>query len=204
MAYNQFTLQRVVADFGLSLNSVPDLFPGVPPCPLDPGIRGRLPQLAGLATMVNTESARSHLLIAPLLWELLRVAGHGVSLLAGTRFDVDEEAGLNGVCDFILSRPPQLSFPVGPLLMIVEAKNEDIWGGVGQAAAAVVAAQRFNRRQGHPVPDVYGASTDGTEWRFFRLRGTALDIDTQYRAMTDPDQLLGILLYIAGVPPVAG
>ena len=34
MAYNQFTLQRVRDDFGLKLDSVRDLFPGVPAVPV--------------------------------------------------------------------------------------------------------------------------------------------------------------------------
>jgi hypothetical protein len=34
MAYNQFTLQRASADFGLVVETVSSLFPDVPPVPL--------------------------------------------------------------------------------------------------------------------------------------------------------------------------
>jgi hypothetical protein len=204
MAYNQFTLQRCQADFGLTLNSVPDLFPGVPPVPLPARLREQLPAAAEWALAVSTEAARSQLLIAPLLFEVWRAGGHRVALYAGTRFDVDEAAGLTGVCDFILSRPPQLPFVTAPVMMIVEAKNEDIWGGAGQCAAAMVAARRFNAARVPPAGDpVYGAVTDGERWRFLRLQESVLDIDLMPRLWPNTDQIFGILLHIVGIVPAA-
>lgn len=203
MAYNQFTLPRVVADFGLVLNTAPDLFPGVPPYSVPGPARANLAQNYQLATAVNTEAARAQLLIGPLLTEVWRVCGYRVALFVGTRFDVDDVAGLTGVCDYILGRPPQLNYVTAPVMMIVEAKNEDIPGGLGQCAAAMIAAQRFNAGRNPDIQTVYGAVTDGGAWQLLRLRGAALDLAFAENLMADPDRLFGILLHIVGVTPAA-
>lgn len=203
MAYNQFTLQRVLADFGLTLDSVPDLFAGVPAYPLPPELRVRWAAAAELALASSTEAARSQFLIAPLLLELWRLCDHRVALFVGVRFDVDEVAGLTGVCDYILGRPPHVNFVTAPVMMIVEAKNEDIWGGTGQCAAAMVAAQRFNATRNPSIETISGAVSDGSEWRFLRLRGDRLEVDLTPRLWHDADRILGILLHVVGVTPAA-
>jgi hypothetical protein len=200
MAYNQFTLQRVVADFGLKVNSVRDLFPAARPVPVPAAARHLLLRNTSLATTVNTEAARAQFLIGPLLAEVWAAADDRLALFVGTRFDVDEEAGLVGVCDYILGRPPQLHFVTAPVVMIVEAKNEDVPGGLGQCAAAMVAALRFNAARPPATDAIAGAVTDGERWRFLRLTGDRLDIELGDRLIADPDRLFGILLHVAGVP----
>lgn len=201
MAYNQFTLQKAITDFGLTVDTVPDLFPGVSLCMASSGLRAQLQRSTGWATLVNTEAARTQFLVSPLLHEFWERSAYQVAMYAGTRFDVEEAAGLVGVCDFVLGYPPQLNFIAAPILMIVEAKNENIWGGVGQCAAELVAAQRFNATHNPEIRTVYGASTDGSEWRFLRLCGQKLDIDFRTRMVADPDTILGILFHICGITP---
>lgn len=203
MAYNQFTLQRAQADFGLTLDTVPDLFPGVPACPLPAAYLAALPRNRRLATSIHTEAARAQMLIAPLLAELWQAADYRIALFVGTRFDVDETAGLTGVCDYILGRPPQLHYVTAPLVMVVEAKNDDIPGGFGQCAAEMVAAQRFNAAQGSDIRTIHGAVTDGERWRFARLRDARLEIEMSDRVIGELDMIFGILLHIVGVTPAA-
>ncbi len=201
MAYNQFSLAQVQSQFELVVTTPPNLFPNVASHAVSASFRQRYP---GYATLANTEAGRSHFLIAPMLGEVWLLANHGLALFVGNRFDVDESLGLNGVCDFILGRPPQLNYVTAPVMMIVEAKNEDIWGGVGQCAAAMVAAQRFNAAR--PQPDrapIHGAVTDGERWRFLRLDGKRLDLESADRLISDPDRILGILLHITGITPAA-
>jgi hypothetical protein len=47
-------------------------------------------------------------------------------------FTVDPEQGLNGVCDFIITQSPQQLFISMPILMLVEAKNENLKAGMAQ------------------------------------------------------------------------
>jgi hypothetical protein len=200
MAYNQFTLQRVLTDFGLTLRSVRDLFPGVSPRSAPESYREQFATFAPLAT---SEAGRSHFLIAPLLGEVWRASNDRVALFPGVRFDVDEAAGLTGVCDFILGRPPQLHFVTAPVMMIDEAKNEDIVGGLGQCAAAMVAGQRFNASRNPDITMMYGAVSDGERWRFLRLQDGVLDVEMADRLISDVDQIFGILLDIVGISPAA-
>ena len=166
-------------------------------------VREILPDYTALAVGVGTEAARSQLLITPLLADVWRAGMSGIALYIGTRFDVDDAAGLTGVCDYILGRSPQLPFVTAPVVMIVEAKNEDIPGGLGQCAAAMVAAAKFNLAHNPGLGVVYGAVSDGERWRFLHLHKSVLVIETRDRLISDPDQIFGILLHVCGVTPAA-
>ena len=61
--------------------------------------------------------------------------------------------------------------------MIVEAKNENIKGGLGQCVAEMIAAQRFNEREGNAIDTIYGAVTTGEIWKFLKLAGAVASID---------------------------
>lgn len=201
MAYNQFNLPKVQADFGITVETTPDLFASVASFRAPLRIRDSLPDYIRLATTNNTEAARTFFLIAPILGEVWHAANYRIALFSGTRFDVDESVGLTGVCDFILGLPPQLNYVTAPVVMIVEAKNEDIWGGVGQCAAAMVAAQRFNSQKNPSITTIYGAVTDGGSWRFMRLREKTLVIDLTEISISEVEKILGILLCICGIVP---
>lgn len=78
---------------------------------------------------MNTEKARSEMIIAPILMESVRLARPPVSLFSGVSFDVDNEQGLNGACDYLLTRSAERFYISHPVVAIVEAKKEDIPGG---------------------------------------------------------------------------
>jgi hypothetical protein len=117
------------------------------------------------------------MIIAPILMEAVRLAGHRVGLFSGIMFDVDKDRGLSGTCDFLLTRSAERFFITHLVLVIVEAKKEDIAGGLGQCVAAMVAAREFNDREGSGATIVYGAVTTGSIWRFLKLEGTTVCID---------------------------
>lgn len=201
MAYDQFTLARVQAAFNVTVQTQTNLFASFPSAPVDPFLRTLLQRQEPLAMAVNTEKVRSELLIAPILTEVWRLGNDRVAMFSGTRFDVDEAAELVGVCDFILGRPPQLHYVTAPVMMIVEAKNENIAGGLGPCAAAMFAGQRFNRRRNPDIAVMYGAVTNGGEWKFLRLTDRLLEVDlTDYR-INQPERILGILLHVIGPLP---
>ena len=201
MPYSQFTLAAVRRDFGLAVGTSTDLFASVPPVPPSPGVADTLRTYLPLALAQNNEKARSELLIAPLLADLWRQAGHRLAVFSGVELSVDPARSLTGVCDFLIAHPPQVE-PVGPpILAVVEAKREDIPSGYGQCAAELVAALELNRQERTGRDVVYGCVSTGLEWRFLRLTGTALDIDVGLYLISDPARILGILLAVCGFGP---
>jgi hypothetical protein len=203
MSYIAFSLARVQTDLGVTVQTGLDLFGHIPPVVVDPTVAAILNRQRGLATTINTEKARSELLIAPLLTEAWRIGAGRVALYSGVAFDVDPVAELNGVCDFILGHPPQLDTVTAPVLLITEAKNESIMGGLGQCAAAMVGALRFNLTRNPQVTTVYGCVTDGEGWKFLRLSGSLLEIDVAEYLITEPERILGIILNFVGLAPAA-
>ncbi|MFN8494984.1 MAG: hypothetical protein U0350_45695 [Caldilineaceae bacterium] len=77
--------------------------------------------------------------------------------------------------------------------MLVEAKNENLKGRIGQCIAEMVAAQIFNQREGNVIPAIYGVVTTGTNWLFLRLTGQTVEIDLTEYYLVQIDQILGIL-----------
>jgi hypothetical protein len=202
MAFSQFTLPSVVEKFGLRLSNRP-IFEAVSPVELSSDVRTGLKKFGALALQINTEKARSEWLIAPLIGEVWSRGAYEIYVLSGVDFSVDAEDGLNGVVDFMIGRGPQVSFvPSSPLLALVEAKNESIPGGQGQCVAEMVAAQRFNQRAKNSIETVFGLVTNGNNWRFHRLEGKELTIDTYEYLISEADQILGNLMYIVGLNPI--
>ena len=117
MPYNAFTLDRVCTDFGITVRTGLNLFGHIPPAPVAQDFRDALREQSGLATAVNTEKARSELLIAPILTEVWRRGRGQIALFSGVSFPADPGAELTGVCDFILGRPPQLDYVTAPVMM---------------------------------------------------------------------------------------
>ncbi len=198
MAYSDFDLPTARDRFGLTLVEDVDLFAATPEVPPGPLLQQTLTEWAPVALATNTEKARSEMIIAPILMEVVRRAEHRLSLFSGVALDVDRERGLNGGCDFLLSRSPERFFVSQPLIAVVEAKREDIVGGLGQCVAAMVAAQLFNaRREGTAGITVHGAVTSGNIWRFLRLEGTTATIDGPEYHLHQVGKIIGNLMSIA-------
>ena len=81
--------------------------------------------------------------------EVRRRANYPISLFSGTGSNVNVEKGLNSYCDFIISRSKEQLIINVPMAVIIEAKNENIKGGLGQCVAAILAAQLFNQQEGN-------------------------------------------------------
>ncbi len=194
MAYSDFTFPAVLADLGLTLAEA-DLFGHVPPATVAPEFLARLASDVPLALAINTEKARSGIIIAPVLVQLWRASGGAFGLFSGTVFDVDAARGLSGFCDFILTRSPIQAVVTAPVVAIAGAKIDNTRTGLGQCIAGMVAARDFNARTQRPGA-VYGVSTTGAAWRFARLTGDELTLDRPEYFITDPGRILGILGHI--------
>lgn len=196
MAFSDFDLRAVVDRFALREDLGTDLFADVPPLEPTEFTRTWLQELAPVAQGVNSEKARSEFIIAPLLVEARRRAGVDSNVLPGVMLDVDRERGLFGFCDFIISRSIEYYYLRGPLAAVVEAKREDLIGGLGQCAASMVALRLFNERDGTPLPAIFGAVTSGTNWKFLKLAGDQLTIDRQEYYLREANKIVGILVHI--------
>jgi hypothetical protein len=194
MAYSNFTLAKVKEDFGLTVDETQNLFADVEAVKPSDILSVTLQEYIPLATAIGTEKARSEFLIAPILSEVRRQLNYQISLFSGTDFNVDIEKGLIGYCDFLLSASREQFFISAPVITIVEAKNENIIGGLGQCVAEMIAAQIFNQRKGIDIPVIYGVVTSGTTWRFLRLNETNVCIDLVEYYINQVDKILGIIL----------
>ncbi|MHC5612801.1 MAG: hypothetical protein ACYTXA_17785 [Nostoc sp.] len=194
MAYSDFSLAKVRNAFGLTLEETRNLFltvGGVQPSDL---LKRLLDENLTLATAINSEKARSEFLIAPILSEVRRQLDYKISLFSGTEFNVDPAQGLSGFCDFILSASGEQYFISAPVVTVIEAKNENIIGGLGQCAATMIAAQIFNQRAGNEISVIYGAVTSGTAWKFLTLEQNTVCIDSVEYHINSVDKILGIIL----------
>ncbi|MDY6936382.1 MAG: hypothetical protein SWY16_01845 [Cyanobacteriota bacterium] len=57
----------------------------------------------------------------------------------------------------------------------------------------MVAAQIFNRQEERAIEIIYGAVTNGTNWRFLRLQNDLMEIDSTEYFINDIQHILGIL-----------
>jgi hypothetical protein len=193
MSYSDFTLAKVIKEFGLKITDnyrmYSDIHEVEPSNLLTQTIEANIP----LATASNTEKARSEMIISPILIEVRRQQNNQISLFSGIDFSIDNERGLNGNCDFIISRSPELFILTAPVIIIVEAKKENINGGLGQCVAEMLAARIFNQREGNDLFTIYGTVTSGTNWRFLKLEGDIVNIDLDEYYLSDIKKILGIL-----------
>jgi hypothetical protein len=194
MAYSDFTLRKLKKEFGLKIDEQLDLFATVAAISCSDYLVQTLRENVSLAIAINTEKARSEMIISPVLLEVRRQAKGSLSLFSGTEFNVDSDRGLNGYCDYILSKSREQLTLNSPVSVIVEAKNENIKDGLGQCAAEMFAAQIFNQEEGNKIEAIYGAVTTGEIWKFLKLVGSSVLIDlNDYYITKDSDRILGIL-----------
>ncbi len=196
MAYSNFTLSDITKKFNVTLSETSDLFVDVPEIPIRPEFQAQFNTTLPLALATSTEKARSEFIIAPVLVELWLLQDRKIGLLSGVEFNIDEAKGLVGVCDYIITLSPEQMFVKAPVLMLVEAKNEDLKRGYGQCIAEMIAAQTFNAREGSESKQIYGVVTIGELWRFLVLEGTTARIDSRSYHIDRLPKIMGILLHL--------
>ncbi|MEM9007476.1 MAG: hypothetical protein AAGE59_28620 [Cyanobacteria bacterium P01_F01_bin.86] len=198
MSYSQFkTLTSVKEAFGISTKEgvrfLPDLAAIEPSITLESFLEYSLP----VAAATGSEKARSELIISPVLLEVRQILQQRISFFSGEEFNVDESMGLNGTCDFLLSRSMALIEIEAPVFILVEAKKADLKSGLGQCAAEMVAAQRFNEQKGQTITTIYGCVSNGTQWRFMQLQDHLLTIDLHDYPLPPVGQILAFLAWMA-------
>ena len=193
MAYNNFTLDTVRTEFQLEILESAGIFSETETVAPRERFTAELEEKVQLAISIGTEKAWSELIVTDVLFELREQFDRSISFFSGIDFNVDDDKGLTGVCDFLVSLSPILSFLEAPVIILVEAKKDNLTLGFGQCAAEMLAAQRFNTERGNDIPCLYGATTSGTDWRFLKLEGQKLHIDRSLYSIGQCDKILGIL-----------
>ncbi len=196
MAYNNFTLNMLIQQFGLHIVTKFNTFSEAVPVVPSVRLRETLAETVPLALEVSTEKARSELIISPVLVEARRPFIDQISLFSGVDFTVDADAGLSGVCDYIFSLSPMQLVVQAPVLAVVEAKNDNLKSGLAQCMAEMLAAQKFNARRGTETPVLYGVVTTGSAWKFLRLSGVEVIIDETEYHIEQLETILGILVFM--------
>lgn len=196
MAYNKFTINQIRKQFEIQVIESPNLFVNVPPVSPSEVLLKLLTSYIPLAEAIGTEKAKSEFIVAPILAELREIAHQQISLFSGVEFNIDEARGLTGRCDYIISSSPLQFSLTSPVLMMVEAKNDNINDGLGQCMAEMIAAQQFNLQEGNEAKSVYGCVTTGSIWRFLKLDSKQIWIDDKQYFIESPEFVFGILVYI--------
>jgi hypothetical protein len=195
MSYSDFNLDKVLKTFDLAYSEIIEIFTPIPELECSRLLTETLQENLPVALGSNTEKSRSELIIAPILMEVRRLLQHRVSLFSGIDFTVDAERGLNGNCDFLISRSPELLIVKAPVIAIVEAKKENINSGLGQCIAEMLAAKIFNEREGNEIATIYGAVTTGDRWKFLKLEGQAISVEIGEILLSNLGKILGILAF---------
>lgn len=198
MSYSQFkTLSSVKEAFGLVTKEGLRFLPQVDPIEPSETLRNFLEYSLPVALATGSEKARSELIISPVLMEVRQILQQRISFFSGEEFTVDETVGLNGTCDFLLSRSTELIDIEAPVFILVEAKKADLKSGLGQCAAEMVAAQRFNLNKGQSISTIYGCVSNGTQWRFMQLQAKVLTVDLNDYPLPPVAQILALLAWMA-------
>lgn len=192
MSYNDFTLTDLQEICQVVFVENQELFPHISTSELSPAFMQMLANFIPLALAIDTEKARSELIVAPLL-AMLKLNLKTISLFSGIEFNIDQKTGLCGRCDFILSKSPQQYRLEAPIFMLVEAKNDNIKNGIAQCGAEMVAAQIFNIKRQNEIKEIYGCVTTGSLWKFFKLIENNFYIDINEYHIQPLERIIGIL-----------
>ncbi|MFN9614898.1 MAG: hypothetical protein ACK55Q_05780, partial [Dolichospermum sp.] len=135
MPYSQFTsIGKVKEAFGLKTQEGGRFIPVIEKIEPSVTLKAYLEESIPISASAS-EKARSEGIIYPVLLEVRKILTRQVSLFSGEDFTVDESVGLNGMCDFLLSRSPEVLEIEAPVIVIVEAKKADLRTGFGQCIA---------------------------------------------------------------------
>ena len=197
MSYSQFTtLEMIESNFGIKIADKVGIFDQIPESEYSDFLGQTLQDNIALALAINTEKARSELIVTPILVELRKHFNYQISFFSGKEFNIDSEKGLNGFCDFLISRSPEQLLIKTPVVALVEAKNDNLQNGLPQCMAEMIAARIFNERNNNNIAAIYGVVTTGTNWKFLRLINQTIEVDLNDYFIDKISKIIGILKHL--------
>jgi hypothetical protein len=196
MAYSDFSLESIVEQENLQLLDA-SLFGGFIPVQPSDWLKETLSVSQKMGLYSGTEKARSEFIVVPILLDVERRNLDRFTIFSGKNLDINREKGLNGECDFILSKGKPSRLIQAPIFSLVEAKKQDIDLGLGQCVAQLVGARLFNQHKKQPIDSMYGCVTTGDRWQFLQLQQSDIVLDNRVYSLDNhlPD-ILGIFQFI--------
>jgi len=195
MAYSDFSLVKVKKEFGLTEETV-CLFDNIKILPPSDWLKTTLSYGQRLSFYSPSEKAKSEFIVAPILIEVQK-SRDDLALYSGKNLDVDKDKGLNGECDFILSKSKLAHTIQAPILGLVEAKKNDIELGMGQCVSQMVGAKLFNEQEQTNLDTVFGCVTTGDVWLFLKLQDNMIFINDERYYIDSVGKILGVFKKIA-------
>ncbi|MBR8826548.1 MAG: hypothetical protein DSM107014_01360 [Gomphosphaeria aponina SAG 52.96 = DSM 107014] len=194
MSYSDFSLRQLTKTFNLVIEEKQALFEHNHQIEIDSFMKKYISNNIPLAQAIGTEKAKSEMIIAPVLIETKRILNNQISLFSGIDFNVDSQQGLNGYCDFLISLSPQQLYVSSPVIMLVEAKNDNLNSGIPQCIAEMIAAQIFNESENNMIAKIYGIVTNANQWLFMNLEKNTVKIDMKEYYINNVEKIIGILV----------
>ncbi|MGI4870478.1 MAG: hypothetical protein ACRYFX_04785 [Janthinobacterium lividum] len=193
LTYSQLDFQDLREQFGVEVQSKPFL-----PVPLQPllppsWLREFLADNPLTPAITKSEKAVSEAVIYPILSAIRKQYSTSIGLFSGEPL---AGAGMVGICDFILSANPNSFEARPPILVLVEAKRQDLLKAVPQCVGEMIAAQRLNQDADLNFPAVYGCVTTGSQWQFLRLSEQEALLDPRIFYYPETEAILGALSWI--------
>ena len=141
----------------------------------------------------SSEASRCENVIYPILREVYKTFATQYTLWSHKSLNYDSK--LNGTPDYMISTRSELGKTVLglPLVMVVEAKQNNFILGWGQCLAELVAVQKLNQDEMRPA---YGIVTDGQFWQFGKLVGNQLTKHVTQITISELDKIFGAIGYI--------
>jgi hypothetical protein len=195
MSYSQFTLETIQENFAITVQGKVGLFAQIPEISYSQFLAEMLEYNIPLALAIGTEKIKSEAIILPILIELKKQLQDQISVFSGKEFNINSEQGLTGFCDFLISRSPSQLTIEAPVVVLVEAKNDNLNAGLGQCVAEMIAAKIFNQTKNNPIATIYGAVTTGSLWQFLQLIDDRVEVDLEEYFLKEVGKILGILQY---------
>lgn len=191
MLYSDFTLKRVKKELNLDIVEKRDIFSHIKEIEVSNILLDILKYNVPLA--IGTEKARSEMIIVNVLIEIKRISEEKISLFSGINLDVDKVRGLNGFCDFIISKSPEQFYINAPIIAVIESKDDKTTSGLGQCIAEMYASNIFNEQNELQIATIYGVITTGNNWRFLKYKENTAFINLDEYPIKNISKIIWIL-----------
>lgn len=140
----------------------------------------------------SSEASRCENVIYPILRDVYKHYVDKYTLWSHKSLSYD--ATLTGTPDYMIATKSSLGKTMleKPLLVMVEAKQNNFTEGWGQCLAELLTAQKLNQND----KAVHGIVTDGELWQFGKLEGSVFTKNETVVAVSDLQKLFAALAYV--------
>jgi type IV secretory pathway VirB2 component (pilin) len=141
----------------------------------------------------SSEASRCENVIYPILRDVYKHYVEKYSLWSHKSMFYDQK--LTGIPDYLISTKSELGKTILgiPILVVVEAKQNNFTEGWGQCLAELVAAQKINQND---EISVHGIVTDGELWHFGKLQGNLFTKNRTVLAISEIKKIFGAVSYL--------